>query len=130
MALLPHAGGWRSRYRDAIGFNFSLIAFAGRQQAGAGGASLPASDSFLRLDPPNLVLTAMKRSEDDDRIVIRFYEAEGNKTVARIGLGAPIRHACKVSLIEEDEEAIQPLDNGTIELAVGPWEIVTMKVAI
>ncbi len=130
MALLPHAGGWRSRYRDAIGFNYRLIAFAGRQQAGAGGASLPASDSFLRLDPPNLVLTAMKKSEDDDRIVIRFYEAEGNKTVARIGLGAPIRHACKASLIEEDEEAIQPLENGTIELAVGPWEIVTLKVAI
>src|SRR5208282_1800592 len=29
MSLLPHRGSWRLRYRDAIAFNYRLIAFAG-----------------------------------------------------------------------------------------------------
>jgi alpha-mannosidase len=72
----------------------------------------------------------MKKSEDDGRIVLRFYEAEGNKCTARVRLAVPIRHACKASLIEEDEEAIAPLDDGSLQLQVGPWEIVTVKVAV
>jgi alpha-mannosidase len=127
MALLPHAGGWRARYRDGIGFNYRLLACVGNEGDSTQGASLPASDSFLHLDPPSLVLTAMKKSEDDDRIIIRFYEAEGNKSVAHIRLAVPIRHAWKTSLIEEQQEAITPRDDGTLELAVGPWEIVTLK---
>lgn len=130
MALLPHGGDWRSRYREAIGFNYRLLAFAGREAVPAQGPLLPGTHSFLSLQPQNLVLTAMKKSEDDGRIVIRFYEAEGNKSVARIRMAVPILHAWKASLIEEDGAAIRPLDDGSIELAVGPWEIVTVKVAV
>ena len=41
-----------------------------------------------------------------------------------------IRQAWKTNLIEENEEALQPLENGTLEISVGPWEIVTIKVAV
>jgi len=129
MALMPHAEGWRRRYRDAIGFNYQLMAFADNNKT-AGTVPLPMQDSFLSIDPVNLVLTAMKKSEDDDRIVIRFYEAEGNKCTARIRLAVPIRHACKANLIEEDEETITPLEDGSLQLQVGPWEIVTVKVTV
>lgn len=117
------------RYREAIGFNYRLLACVGEEGAGTQGALLPVTDSFLRLDPPNLVLTAIKKSEVGDRTIIRFYEAEGSKSVARIILSVPIRHAWKTSLIEEDEETITSMDDGSIELAVGPWEIVTVKAA-
>jgi alpha-mannosidase len=129
LALLPHAGGWRRRYREAIGLNYRLVAFVGQERA-ASGNGMPASDSFLRLTPSNLVLTAMKKDEEDERIVIRFYEAEGDGCTARIELGTPIRHASKASLIEEDGEAIVPLEGGAVEFQVAPWEIVTLKLAI
>jgi alpha-mannosidase len=130
MALFPHGGDWRLRYREGIGFNYRLIAFVGQESAGVQGSSVSDTESFLRLEPRNLVLTAMKKSEDDDHIVLRFYEAEGNESVARVSLSVPIRHAWRVSLIEEDGDAIPPLGDGSIELAVSPWEIVTLKVAI
>ena len=72
----------------------------------------------------------MKKSEEDDRIVLRFYETEGDRSTARVKLSAPAPQASRSSLIEEDEEAIKPLPDGSIELAVGPWEIVTLKIAI
>jgi alpha-mannosidase len=124
MALFPHGGDWRSRYRQGIEFNYPLTAFAGF----AGSARAQAAQSHLRLDPPNLVLTALKKSEDDERIVVRFYEAEGNECRARIGMSKPIRHAWRTSLIEEEQEPLQVLGDGRLEFAVRPWEIVTLMV--
>ncbi|MDQ2775848.1 MAG: glycosyl hydrolase-related protein, partial [Acidobacteriota bacterium] len=130
MSLLPHHGDWRLRYREAIGFNYPLTAFIGTPEATSKEAALPGTGNTLRLDPPNLILTAMKKSEGDDHITIRFYEAEGNASQARIQLSKSIRQAWKTNLIEEDEEALHPIDNGTLEFAVGPWEIVTIKVSV
>jgi alpha-mannosidase len=128
-ALFPHSGNWRLRYREAIGFNYRPIAFVGEQKSHTASDSLPQTASFLQLSPSNLVLTAMKKSEDDNRIILRFYEAEGNSCTARVRLPAPVVSACKASIIEDDEAAVSPLGDGTVELAVGPWEIVTLKLA-
>ena len=117
-ALLPHAGGWRERYRDAIGFNNRLSAFVGTGDTDEPG---------LQLEPHSLVLTAFKKSEDDNRLVIRFYEAEGNRSHARLQLRRPIRRAWRVSLIEDEDEAIPTLADGSIGFPVKAWEIVTLK---
>jgi alpha-mannosidase len=130
MSLMPHHGDWRLRYREAIGFNYPLVAFLGSVEAPPKVAALPGTGNYLRLDPPNLILTAMKKSEDGDHITIRFYEAEGDISQARIQMPKSIRQAWKTNLIEENEEALQPLENGTLEFSVGPWEIVTIKVAV
>jgi alpha-mannosidase len=130
MSLMPHHGDWRLRYREAIGFNYSLISFIGSTERHLKEVALPSTDNYLRLDPPNLILTTMKKSEGDDRIIIRFYEAEGEACRARIHMPKAIRQAWRTNLIEEDEEMLQPIDNGTLELAVGSWEIVTIKVSV
>ncbi|HUZ47662.1 MAG TPA: glycosyl hydrolase-related protein [Terriglobia bacterium] len=131
MALMPHEGDWRLRYREAIGFNYRLTAFVGSVAETFGGASVPPRAEFLNLEPANLVLTAMKKAEgSDNQIVIRFYEAEGNKTSARIKLAKPIRKAWRASLIEYDEGPIDPTPEGSLEFTVKPWEIVTIKLAV
>jgi len=131
MSLMPHGGDWRLRYRESIGFNYRLAAFIGSEAgASGGGAWLPRAE-FLKLEPSNLILTAMKKAEgDDSRIVIRFYEAEGNESTARIQLSKPIRKAWRASLIEYDEEPLRPSADGSLEFSVKPWEIVTIKVAV
>jgi alpha-mannosidase len=130
MSMLPHAGDWRMRYRDALGFNHRLLAFVGESVVPDHAATLPLMRSFLSLDPNNLILTAMKRAEDDGHIVIRFYEAEGSSSNARIKLSVPIRHAWKTNLIEDNDSPLEVLDDGSISLPVKAWEIVTVKVAI
>jgi alpha-mannosidase len=130
MSLLPHRGNWRLRYREAIGFNHQLVAFVADATAHAAAAALPESARYLRLDPPNLILTAMKKSENSDFVTIRFYEAEGFDCTARVQLSKSIREAWRTNLIEENEEAIKPVDDGTVKLAIRPWEIVTIKVSV
>lgn len=130
MSLLPHRGDWRLRYREAIGFNYRLMAFAGSTTKHSAGAVLPESSNYLRLDPQNLILTAMKKSESSEFVTIRFYEAEGFACTARVHLPKRIREAWRTNLIEENEEAIVPGDDGGLELIIRPWEIVPIKVAV
>jgi alpha-mannosidase len=130
MALYPHPGGWRVRYRDGIAFNYPLLAFVGAEGSGISSATLPGTSEFLRLEPTNLILTAMKKAEDDDGIVLRFYEAEGRQVRAKIRLFQPLKHVWKTNLIEEEPEALPVAADGSLTFDVKAWEIVTLKVAL
>ena len=127
---MPHQGGWRQRYRDAIAFNYPLVAFVGEQLQAQTGEVMPVEQSFLRLEPSNLILTAMKKSEDGNQVVLRFYEAEGNRTDARIQLPRAIRSAWRTSLIEENQGSLTANDDGSLSLKIQPWEIATLKLAL
>jgi len=127
MSLLPHENDWHTRYREAIGFNYPLLVFVG-SPTGTTAVEKPTSASFFQLAPGNLVLTALKKSEDDDQLVIRFYEAEGFECQAQLRFPKRATQARRANLIEDDEESL-PIDaDGSLNFRVKPWEIVTLKV--
>ena len=130
MAILPHLGDWSRRYRDGIAFNYRLLAFTADTGGSRSAGPLPAAQNRLVLEPHNLVLTAMKKGEDDGSVVLRFYEAEGKRSVAYIRMPYPIVSALRTNLIEESEDAIPVCADGSIELPVGPWEIVTLSLKV
>jgi alpha-mannosidase len=130
MSLLPHGGDWRSRYREAIAFNYPLLAFVNSESQRSAETTVPADGSFFRLEPGNLILTTLKKCEDDDHLVIRFYEAEGFQCQARLRFSKPITQAWTTNLIEEEEQPLPPNRDGSVQFHVRPWEIVTLKVAV
>ena len=87
-----------------------------------------ASTSFFSLAPANLILTALKRSEDTDHVVVRFYEAEGFECTAQLRFLKPVRQAYRTNLIEDNEESLPVGADGSLSFPVRPWEIVTLKV--
>ena len=127
MSLLPHAKDWRARYREALGFNYPLLVFAG-SPAGTAEEKPEVSTSFFALNPANLTLTALKRSEDDDQVVVRFYEAEGFECAAQLRFLKPARQARRTNLIEDSEKSLPISADGSLNLHIKPWEIVTLKV--
>lgn len=56
--------------------------------------------NFLSITPENLVLTVLKRSEDDG-VLLRFYETEGKGVKGYITFFREIRKAEKTNLLEE-----------------------------
>jgi alpha-mannosidase len=125
--LLPHQGDWRSRYREAIGFNYPLVCFLNTAtDTGAGAAPFL---SFMELKPANLVLTAFKKSEDGDHFILRFYEAEGFECHASVRLSKPIVRARRASLIEDDQGELALETDGSLRCLVKKWEIVTLKLS-
>ncbi len=85
----------------------------------------------MQLAPANLIMTPLKKNEDDDSITLRFFEAEGRANArAHVKLFRPIKQAWKTNLIEEGPQAVTVNSDGMAEFDVKPWEIVTLKLQI
>jgi alpha-mannosidase len=46
----------------------------------------PQSDSFVSLSAPNIVISALKKAEDGNGLIVRMYEAVGRQTSANLDL--------------------------------------------
>jgi len=103
--------------------NYPLLASVVMPHPGAMGAT----HSFAQLEPANLVLTAIKKAEDDDGIIFRFYESGGRATEARLRLPAGAQSAVETNLIES-EERVLPIANGVLTVPVRAYEIKAIKV--
>jgi alpha-mannosidase len=105
-ALLPHPGGWDSAHtvRRAAELNQPAIAFLHTSHPG----DLPSSGSFVAIEPPAIVLTALKPAEDGgEDVVLRCYESTGRPERATIQL---------------------PAWNRTFQVDFGAFEIKTFRV--
>ncbi len=103
--LLPHTGCWEAAgtARRAAELNQPAIALVGSAHAGR----LPLHDSFIRVDQENIIVTAVKKGEDGDDVIVRCYETNKMATMATIHL---------------------PLWQRTVEAHFAPCEIKTLRV--
>lgn len=129
-SLYPHAGTWQDALTVRHGYDLNYRLRAEQVMAHAG--ELPPSHSFVSVEPDNLVLTAMKRSDDGDGLILRFYEWAGKQTEARIGVPNGATAAAETNLMEhpvEGANATLPLTGNVVKLAVGPYSIETIRVS-
>jgi alpha-mannosidase len=126
-ALYPHAGDWRQAGTELRGFELNYPAIPVPVEAHSG--SLPASHSFVQIEPGNVILTAIKKAEDDQSLIFRFFEFAGKAAQVSLGLPQAAAAAVEANLMEKEERAIA-LGSGGRELAtpIGPYEIKTVKV--
>jgi alpha-mannosidase len=83
--LFAHSGSWETAgtARRAAELNQLPIAlFATFHPDG----TLPQSDSFITIEPRNVMVTVLKQAEDGDGLVLRAYETIGAATPASIRL--------------------------------------------
>lgn len=129
MGLMFHDGNWRMRYRDALAFNTPLIAVVAPGRGDVVQRTLPAAGkAFLRAEPSNIVITSVKESEDGTGMVVRFYEAEGDRCTARLTSVLPIREAIRTDLLEYPAGPMPVEPDGTLLVQMKPWEIVTLLI--
>jgi len=119
----PHEGGWEKAksYVQGYGFNFGIIPLQIPRAK-----KFNVKRSFIKLEPENIVSTAFKPSEDGKSVVLRFYEASGKKTTAKITFFRELERAVKTNLLEEELEEV-PVNKNCIKLNIKPFEIVTLK---
>ncbi|MGH9343689.1 MAG: alpha-mannosidase, partial [Terriglobia bacterium] len=98
-ALVPHEGDWRDAhiYRAGLEFNNPLIVRVVPSHMGR----LPKRWGLLKISPSNVVMSAFKPSRDGG-MVIRVYEASGQKTErAEIKFQPAIITAAESDLLED-----------------------------
>lgn len=85
--------------------------------------------SFIKLNNPNFIVTALKKAENDQAIVIRGYlESEKSETVS-FDFGFDVKEAYKSDLQENNIQSLE-LTDSKIAMTIGTKEIVTLKLYI
>ena len=126
-SLYPHAGDWKAgnTMRQGYELNYPLIPSISQPHAGP----WKARQGFVRIDSGNVILTVVKKAEDLDGLIFRFYEFEGKPAEVRLQLPRPAAAALETNLMEKLGRPVAIASSGR-ELVVptGPYEIKTVEV--
>jgi alpha-mannosidase len=125
-ALYPHAGDWKQAQTVEHGYDFNYPLTATEVAPHAG--SLPGTHSYASVSSPDVILTAMKKAEDSNALILRMYESGGKSEQVEIGLPAGATRARITNLMEQEDGAAVPLSDGTATVSIHPYEILTLKV--
>jgi len=124
-SLYPHAGGWKDALTVRRGYelNYKLIALPFGKHQG----TLPAEYSFLQAKSDNVIVTAVKKAEDNDALIVRFYEWAGKQGDVAIQLPRGATSASETDLMERPLGNL-PVSNGEVKVPTKPYEIKTIEV--
>lgn len=126
-ALYPHKGDWKTggSMRQAYEVNFPSIPIVSSAHRGP----WPAIQSFISLEPTNVILTVVKKAEDDEALILRFYEYEGKPSEVRVTLSEEPVCAVEIDLMETGQHGT-PLVvlRNEIYISTGAYEVKTIKV--
>jgi alpha-mannosidase len=103
-SFTSHKPGWENGYKSGVEANHPFFVVVDPYQMVD--AELPEELSFFSLDKENVMITAVKRSEDGNGLILRWYETEGKDTEMNLNSYFEIREAKAVNLIEEEEKEI------------------------
>ena len=124
LSIYSHPGDWKNGYRLGTQSNQPLKAVTvNPKQANA---NMPESQSFISIENNNLMISTVKKCDDEDQVVVRCYDVEGKDVEAKISVFKPFRTAEKTNMIEEDGKLI-PGAGTTLGLKVGHHAIETIK---
>ncbi len=147
-AILPHAGDWQEVYPAAYAYVAPLlVARADTHEGldlremnitrddpsrvkevlwprgGANGDSL----SFLKVEPQQAVLSAVRRAEDEQGLVVRVYNVSRSPVVARLRTGFDLQAAYECNLLEERGTALPVSGARTLELPLRAGQVATCE---
>jgi alpha-mannosidase len=124
-SLYPHGGTWREADTVRRGYELNDQLFAKQTDKHQG--TLSPQHSFLQIDTDNVVLTALKKAEDDNALILRFYEWAGKETDVDLHLPATPETASETDLMERTTGTVS-VRNGDVTVHTKPYEIKTLKV--
>lgn len=124
-ALVPHIGRWEDAHvwQEAYQFNVPLVCL----QTESHGGILPLEHSFIEIKPSELVVTAIKRAEDRNSLLVRFFNISDNlihNARIRVNGATSVR---TVNLAEEPGPELTMDADGYVVLDVLRRKIVTLE---
>ena len=124
-SLYPHGGGWKDALTIRRGYelNYKLISLPFAKHQGA----LAPEHSFVQVQADNVIVTSLKKAEDENSLVLRFYEWAGKEGDVTIQLPPGAESAQETDLMEKATSSI-PIRDGGVTSHTKPYEIKTIKV--
>ena len=126
LSLTSHKGGWENGYHFGVEENHPLtMILKDQSQKGA----LPEELSFVSVSSPFVRLTTLKKSDNDNSLIMRLVEMQGAEKEINVKMFSPVKSLMKTNLIEEEEQ-----DTGqsgkVFNLKIGKHSIETFKLKL
>jgi len=125
-ALYPHAGTWKEALTERVGYEYNYKLQAMQVESHTG--SLPAEHSYLSVAPENVVLTAVKKAEDDNGLIFRVFEWAGKESEVTFTVPAGATAATETNLMEKPTGTPLPLSGDKVTTPIHPYEILSLRV--
>ena len=125
--LYPHAGDWKQALTVRHGYEYNYKLTAHQVEGHAG--SQPAEFTYVSVKPENLVLTALKKAEDENALIFRVYEWAGKSGDVEFHVPPGATAATVTNLMEKPEGAALQVSGDTVTAPIHPYEILTVRVA-
>src|SRR6267378_2093165 len=126
-SLYPHGGSWRDALTVRRGFelNYPLLVRQIERHEG----ELKDQNSFLGVQGDTVVLTATKKAEDGNRLILRFYEWAGKESDVKLRLPAGALEVSETDLMERPLKTLT-IENDGVTVHTKPFEIKTVRLRL
>ncbi len=87
---------------------------------------------LVAIDAPGIVVEAVKLAQDGSGdVVVRLYEALGERTQARLEAGFDVARVSETDLLERDVDAaaVTAVQGGVVDLELRPFQLVTLRLS-
>ena len=139
LSILPHRGNWDEAevWRQALEFNNpprAITTALEKNQPTLKPGSQPDNRSFLSVSGRNVILSAVKKAEDGEALVVRLYNPSDTSTEASIQL--PFAPA-NVQMAGLDEHSYSPAPTesapssepaGKVRVVISPRKVVSLRI--
>lgn len=119
MQLLPHTGSWQDT--NVVRAAEELVSTTPVVYQGIHPGTRKGSDSFLSVDAQDVIVEAVKESEDGDDLIVRAYETAGRPTKAIIRMATPAAtwagdfHAFEIKTLRVDRHTGKVKETDALE---------------
>lgn len=130
-AIVPHNGAWRDTNTARQGVEFNTP-FLSKIEASHSGKDSHAIRS-IKVEPDNVIVETIKKSEDSEEFVIRLYEAHGYDTEAVISFSHTPQSVQETDMLEWDKYAPTdsfPVIRNDVKITLKKHEVKTIRVRL
>ncbi|MFH0762066.1 MAG: glycosyl hydrolase-related protein [Bacteroidota bacterium] len=123
-SVLSHQPGWQNGYHFGMQANNPLIAIAGQKPGRE--TFLPAEKSFFSVSQNNVLISTIKKCEDDNSLIVRLYDIEGKDSEVKLNTFFPLTGGEHTNIIEEEGKPM-PVSGQSFQTKIGHHAIETFK---
>jgi alpha-mannosidase len=91
---------------------------------------LPTRFSLASLADAGVLVETAKWAEDEDALILRFYEADGGATSVTVELGLAVEAVDQVDLLERNPRGLRATPSGSVRLDFRAREVKTVRVRL
>lgn len=127
-SLYPHKGSWNQGGTVPMAWqlNAPLTAIAASPHTG----SLAAEQSLFSVDADNVIIDTVKKAEDNGDLILRVFEALGQRGRVGIKCAFNVQSAVECDLLERAQGEDIPVQAGSFDVYIKPYELKTFRLKL